>query len=174
LAEIQPKNVGFTHQNVQKTCFFAKSSGVQWVKLRFCVYQGGDGTNHVKVRAKLAVLDKNFKMAESILLEQGYVDEAIEMYQELHKWDEAIAVAQAKVCKTCCSIGGGMGVCGVGRRVVGGTTLYGKQQKFIVTAEGWMQSFEVYGRYCDVLSLSRVDTKANSQKEYCKEYSVLR
>ena len=25
------------------------------------------------------------------------MDEAIEMYQELHKWDEAIAVAQAKV-----------------------------------------------------------------------------
>ncbi|KAM7445695.1 hypothetical protein ABFA07_005947 [Porites harrisoni] len=57
---------------------------------------GGDGTNHVRVRAKLAVLDKNFKLAESILLEQGYVDEAIEMYQELHKWDEAIAVADAK------------------------------------------------------------------------------
>ena len=43
------------------------------------------------------MLDKNFKLAESILLEQGYVDEAIEMYQELHKWDEAIAVADAKV-----------------------------------------------------------------------------
>ena len=66
------------------------------------IFQGGDGTNHVKVRAKLAVLDKNFKMAESILLEQGYVDEAIEMYQELHKWDEAIAVAQAKVWRRCC------------------------------------------------------------------------
>ena len=25
------------------------------------------------------------------------MDEAIEMYQELHKWDEAIAVADAKV-----------------------------------------------------------------------------
>ena len=50
------------------------------------------------------MLDKNFKMAESILLEQGYVDEAIEMYQELHKWDEAIAVAQAKVRRMCCSI----------------------------------------------------------------------
>ena len=62
-----------------------------------CILQGGDGTNHVLVRAKLAVLDKNFKLAESILLEQGYVDEAIEMYQELHKWDEAIAVADAKV-----------------------------------------------------------------------------
>lgn len=49
------------------------------------------------VRAKLAVLDKNFKTAENILLEQGHVDETIEMYQELHKWDEAIAVAEAKV-----------------------------------------------------------------------------
>jgi intraflagellar transport protein 172 len=46
------------------------------------------------------VLDKNFKMAETILLEQGHIDEAIEMYQELHKWDEAIAVAEAKVDRT--------------------------------------------------------------------------
>lgn len=81
-----------------------------------CFFQGGDGTNHVKVRAKLAVLDKNFKMAESILLEQGYVDDAIEMYQELHKWDEAIAVAQAKVWKRCCFIELGVNVC-VGGRV---------------------------------------------------------
>lgn len=66
----------------------------------------------MKVRAKLAVLDKNFKMAESILLEQGYVDDAIEMYQELHKWDEAIAVAQAKVWKRCFFIElGGVNVC---------------------------------------------------------------
>ena len=70
------------------------------LKVACYILQGGDGTNHVKVRAKLAVLDKNFKLAESILLEQGYVDEAIEMYQELHKWDEAIAVAQAKVWRT--------------------------------------------------------------------------
>ena len=60
------------------------------------------------------MLDKNFKMAESILLEQGYVDEAIEMYQDLHKWDEAIAVAQAKVWRTCFSIEGAVNVC-VGR-----------------------------------------------------------
>lgn len=74
-------------------------------KITCLIFQGGDGTNHVKVRAKLAVLDKNFKMAESILLEQGYVDEAIEMYQELHKWDEAIAVAQAKVWRRCWCLG---------------------------------------------------------------------
>ena len=82
-------------------------------------FQGGDGTNHVKVRAKLAVLDKNFKMAESILLEQGYVDDAIEMYQELHKWDEAIAVAQAKVWKRCCFIELGLNVCVCGREIGG-------------------------------------------------------
>ena len=28
---------------------------------------------------------------------QNAIDEAMEMYQELHKWDEAIAVAEAKV-----------------------------------------------------------------------------
>ena len=27
---------------------------------------------------------------------QGYVDEAMEMYQELHKWQEALSVAEAK------------------------------------------------------------------------------
>ena len=99
-------------------------------------FQGGDGTNHVKVRAKLAVLDKNFKMAESILLEQGYVDDAIEMYQELHKWDEAIAVAQAKVWKRCCFIElGGVNVC-VWEGEWGteeGTMLHCRQQTSITT-----------------------------------------
>ena len=31
---------------------------------------------------------------------QNAIDEAMEMYQELHKWDEAIAVAEAKVTYT--------------------------------------------------------------------------
>ncbi|XP_033644927.1 intraflagellar transport protein 172 homolog [Asterias rubens] len=57
---------------------------------------GGDGTSHYTVRAKLAVLNKDFKEAESVYLEQNAIDEAMEMYQELHKWDEAIAVAEAK------------------------------------------------------------------------------
>lgn len=42
-------------------------------------------------------MEKNFKLAESIYLEQNLVNEAIQMYQELHKWDEAIEVAEAKV-----------------------------------------------------------------------------
>lgn len=52
---------------------------------------------HPAVRAKLAVFEKQFKLAESIYLEQGQVDEAMEMYQELHKWDESILIAEAKV-----------------------------------------------------------------------------
>ena len=45
----------------------------------------------------MAIMEKNFKLAESIYLEQNHIDEVMEMYQELHKWDEAINVAEAKV-----------------------------------------------------------------------------
>ena len=55
-----------------------------------------DPLYHPAVRAKMAVFEKQFKLAESIYLEQGQVDEAMEMYQELHKWDEALAIAEAK------------------------------------------------------------------------------
>lgn len=58
---------------------------------------GGDGLNHYKVRARLAVFNKRFKEAESIYLEGNHVDEAIEMYQEMHMWDEAIEVAEVKM-----------------------------------------------------------------------------
>lgn len=34
---------------------------------------------------------------------QNHVDEAIEMYQEMHMWDEAIEVAEAKVSSCLCA-----------------------------------------------------------------------
>lgn len=40
---------------------------------------------------------KNFKLAEKIYLEQNSVQEAIEMYQKLHRWEEAIELAKATV-----------------------------------------------------------------------------
>jgi len=49
------------------------------------------------VKARVAQLDKNFKSAESIFLENQAINEAIEMYQSLYKWEEAIDVAEAKV-----------------------------------------------------------------------------
>ncbi|XP_078506239.1 intraflagellar transport protein 172 homolog [Lissotriton helveticus] len=57
---------------------------------------GGDGTEYYQVRARLAMLEKNYKLAEMIFLEQNAVIEAMEMYQELHMWDDCIAVAEAK------------------------------------------------------------------------------
>ncbi|KAA8582872.1 hypothetical protein FQN60_015418, partial [Etheostoma spectabile] len=57
---------------------------------------GGDGTEFFQVQAHMAMLDKNFKLAEMHHLEQNSIDEAIEMYQELHMWDDCIAVAEAK------------------------------------------------------------------------------
>jgi intraflagellar transport protein 172 len=52
--------------------------------------------NHYAVRAKLAILDKQFKVAENIYLEQGKVEDAMQMYQDLHKWNLSIKVAEAK------------------------------------------------------------------------------
>ncbi|XP_062344303.1 intraflagellar transport protein 172 homolog isoform X2 [Cinclus cinclus] len=57
---------------------------------------GGDGTDHYLVRARLAMLDKNYKLAEMIFLEQNATEEAMDMYRELHMWDECIVVAKAK------------------------------------------------------------------------------
>ncbi|XP_040282805.1 intraflagellar transport protein 172 homolog [Bufo bufo] len=57
---------------------------------------GGDGSRNYKVQARLAMLVRNYKLAEMIFLEQNAVTDAIMMYQELHMWDECIAVAEAK------------------------------------------------------------------------------
>ncbi|ESP05446.1 hypothetical protein LOTGIDRAFT_228027 [Lottia gigantea] len=59
-------------------------------------HTGGNGYNHYKVRARLAIMEKKFKEAEGIYLEQNHINEAMEMYQEMHMWDEAIQVAEAK------------------------------------------------------------------------------
>ncbi|XP_043931402.1 intraflagellar transport protein 172 homolog isoform X2 [Protopterus annectens] len=57
---------------------------------------GGDGTDHYQVCARLAMLEKNYKLAEMYFLEQNAVDEAMEMYKELNMWDECIEVAEVK------------------------------------------------------------------------------
>lgn len=48
------------------------------------------------MQCRLSLLEKQFKTAESILLEQGQVEEAMRMYRQLHKWDQTLAVARAK------------------------------------------------------------------------------
>jgi intraflagellar transport protein 172 len=57
---------------------------------------GGDGLEAPEVWARLYILDKQFKAAEGIYLEQNQLDEAITMYQRLHMWDEALNLAEVK------------------------------------------------------------------------------
>ena len=52
------------------------------------------GADHYLVRSRMALLTKDLKAAEEELLNQNKVDECIEMYQKLHKRDEAIRVAE--------------------------------------------------------------------------------
>ena len=42
------------------------------------------------VQPKLAQLGKQWGVAEGVLLAQGRVEEAIQMYTQAHKWDDAI------------------------------------------------------------------------------------
>ena len=69
---------------------------VNEISEKVAVEHPGDELTYYSVRAKLAALDKQFGVAESIYLEQGKVEEAMEMYQEVHKWDLSIRVAEAK------------------------------------------------------------------------------
>lgn len=56
---------------------------------------GGDGYSSYVVRAKLAQLSKQWPVAESLLLAQGRGPEAISMYQQAHRWEDAIRVAES-------------------------------------------------------------------------------
>eukprot|EP01038_Epipyxis_sp_PR26KG_P006699 gene6699-9188_t len=52
------------------------------------------GADHYLVRCKMQLLNKDLKAAEIELLNQGKIDECIDMYQKLFKHNEAIRVAE--------------------------------------------------------------------------------
>ncbi|KAL0485003.1 intraflagellar transport protein 172 [Acrasis kona] len=55
-----------------------------------------DPLDHWRVRSKVSMLNKDFRSAEQAFLEQGKVTEAMNMYKEVHKFDESIGLAIAK------------------------------------------------------------------------------
>jgi intraflagellar transport protein 172 len=55
-----------------------------------------DPLKHWKVRSKIAILNKDFKQAELILLEQGKIDEAVDMYKQAQKFEESVSLAVEK------------------------------------------------------------------------------
>ena len=50
--------------------------------------------NNPLVEVKLLVLEKNFKEAEVLMLKNNMIKEAIELYKELHKYEEALRIAE--------------------------------------------------------------------------------
>ena len=49
-----------------------------------------EGTTDYIAQAKLAQLNKQWTVAEALLLAQGRLDEAVQMYTQAYKWEEAI------------------------------------------------------------------------------------
>jgi intraflagellar transport protein 172 len=68
---------------------------VKDIKTKAEIDMGSDrGSEHYLVRAKLALLQKDLQSAENELINQGQIDECIDMYQKLFKHEEAIRVAE--------------------------------------------------------------------------------
>lgn len=55
-----------------------------------------NGYDHYSVRAELCILNKEFRRAEQIYLENGKVEEAMAMWDELNRFDESIQVAESR------------------------------------------------------------------------------
>jgi len=55
-----------------------------------------EGADSYRVKAKIAVMEKQFHTAEALLLQHEEIEEAMTMYQELHRWDESIKIAELK------------------------------------------------------------------------------
>eukprot|EP00597_Dinobryon_sp_UTEXLB2267_P013909 CAMPEP_0170126096 /NCGR_PEP_ID=MMETSP0020_2-20130122/19456_1 /TAXON_ID=98059 /ORGANISM="Dinobryon sp., Strain UTEXLB2267" /LENGTH=1612 /DNA_ID=CAMNT_0010358929 /DNA_START=619 /DNA_END=5457 /DNA_ORIENTATION=- len=69
-------------------------SEVRDIEVKSEAETGMSGSDYYLVRCKMALLQKDLHLAESELLNQGKVDECIDMYQKLFKHDEAIRVAE--------------------------------------------------------------------------------
>lgn len=58
--------------------------------------EGAVGRDCAEVKARLALLNSDLRLAEQIYLEHGQLEAAIEMYKGLRRWDEATALAQRR------------------------------------------------------------------------------
>jgi len=65
-------------------------------KINALLLQNGGDTAAYLIQAHVAILHGRFKAAEHVLLNQGKVDEVVQMYRNAHQWPEALAVAEAK------------------------------------------------------------------------------
>lgn len=79
---------------------FAKASFYHIVnrKIRKLVKQGlslKEALLNYEVKAMLLTLKKEFSKAEALYLENGVPDKAVEMYQEVHLWEESLRIVES-------------------------------------------------------------------------------
>ncbi|KAG7173582.1 Intraflagellar transport protein 172-like [Homarus americanus] len=92
------------HIYIAERCFAALGDvskvrylqGINQIRQEYQETRGEDGIQEYEVQARLAILDKQFKTAESIYLDYNNLEKAMKMYQDLHKWDEAVQLAEVK------------------------------------------------------------------------------
>jgi intraflagellar transport protein 172 len=65
-------------------------------KINALLLQNGGDVRHYLIQAHINILNGKFKVAENILLNQGKVDEVVQMYRNAHQWEDALQVAVAK------------------------------------------------------------------------------
>ena len=81
----------FSYHCLEILLWFTKwvySNSISYVADPYCWQlcqnvQGGDGFNHYKVRARMAIMEKNFKLAESIYLEQVWLQQLANIFNTI-------------------------------------------------------------------------------------------
>ncbi|CAG9816108.1 unnamed protein product [Phaedon cochleariae] len=76
------------------TAHFLRETAVEAEK--FVEKYNDSPSNSPEVWARLSLLYGDLSTAENIFLEQGNIEKALDMYKRLHKWDEALRLAEQR------------------------------------------------------------------------------
>ncbi|KER27764.1 hypothetical protein T265_05253 [Opisthorchis viverrini] len=82
---------------VAERCYAALGSvcKVRYLRATRDLHQEVNNQDYL-IKARIAMLEKDFKTAEHVYLTQNAIDEATTMYKSLRKWENAIEIAEAK------------------------------------------------------------------------------
>ena len=89
-------NLALKRQNyfVAEKCYAALGDYPKQAFMRRVNRAGRDNTRAWEVRALMAILKGQFFVAEGLYIEKGKPEKAVEMYQEMHMWEEAMRVGK--------------------------------------------------------------------------------
>ncbi len=81
---------------IAQRCYAAigSYSKANYIKKVMKIQEKSGGTENPLIEAKLLILDKQFNNAENLLLKNNLLDEAMEILNELQKWDESLKLAE--------------------------------------------------------------------------------